>query len=120
MRRQLITVLNRLRGIDSKLSLDGPPAKSDYKSMIVQPYQLYIERTDAAKNMARYYAMRISPTLFGDACLTRTWGRIGKNGQTIVQHFAREEDAVDMFLTLTRQKRTKGYSPRARSLSSKK
>ncbi|MFN3321717.1 MAG: WGR domain-containing protein, partial [Allorhizobium sp.] len=24
--------------------------------MITQPYQLYVERTDARKNMARYYA----------------------------------------------------------------
>lgn len=39
--------------------------------MLCQPYQLYIERTDATKNMARFYALRIEPTLFGTPCLTR-------------------------------------------------
>lgn len=29
------------------------------KAMIVQPYQLYMERIDPAKNMARFYAMSI-------------------------------------------------------------
>ncbi|MEY9606927.1 putative DNA-binding WGR domain protein [Bradyrhizobium japonicum] len=52
--------------------------------MIAQPYQLYIERSDASKNMARFYAMAIEPTLFGDICLTRRWGRIGAQGQMIV------------------------------------
>jgi len=50
--------------------------------MISQPYQLYVERSDALKNMARYYAMDISATLFGQACLTRRWGRIGSRGQS--------------------------------------
>jgi predicted DNA-binding WGR domain protein len=35
--------------------------------MIAQPYKLYIERTDPRRNMARFYAMSIDPTLFGDA-----------------------------------------------------
>lgn len=42
--------------------------------MITQPYHIYIERTDASKNMARYYAMAIEQTLFGDACLTLCFG----------------------------------------------
>lgn len=40
-------------------------------AMLAQPYQLYIERTDPARNMARYYALSIEPTLFGTFCLTR-------------------------------------------------
>lgn len=35
--------------------------------MIAQSYQLYVERIDARKNMARYYAMSIEPNLFGEA-----------------------------------------------------
>ncbi len=84
--------------------------------MIAQPYQLYIERTDPTKNMARYYAMSIEPTLFGDACLTRRWGRIGTKGQHMVHHFDRQEDAVHLFLDLLRQKRAHGYKPRSRAL----
>jgi predicted DNA-binding WGR domain protein len=62
--------------------------------MIAQSYQLYVERIDAKKNMARYYAMSIEPNLFGEACLIRRWGRIGTVGQKREHHFAREEEAV--------------------------
>jgi predicted DNA-binding WGR domain protein len=77
--------------------------------MIAQPYHLYVERTDATLNMARFYAMSIEPTLFGEACVTRRWGRIGTRGQTKVHHFEREKDAVEMFLDVLRQKRHRGY-----------
>ncbi|MCD2175109.1 WGR domain-containing protein [Rhizobium sp. C4] len=77
--------------------------------MISQPYQLYIERTDRTKNMSRFYAMSIEPNLFGETCLTRRWGRIGAKGQTMVQSFEREQDAVVLFLDLTRRKRNRGY-----------
>lgn len=80
--------------------------------MITQPYQLYVERTDAMKNMARYYAMSIEPTLFGEACLVRRWGRIGSGGQRMVHHFRREDEAVDLFLELLRKKRLRGYRPK--------
>jgi len=80
--------------------------------MIKQPYQLYIERTDATKNMARFYTMSIEPTLFGQACLTRSWGRIGASGQSLTHHFDREQDAVLLFLDVLRRKRRRGYRPR--------
>jgi predicted DNA-binding WGR domain protein len=83
--------------------------------MLSQPYQLYIERTDATKNMARFYALSIEPTLFGTPCLTRRWGRIGTTGQALMHHFDREEDAVGMFLELLRSKRARGYRPNANS-----
>jgi predicted DNA-binding WGR domain protein len=77
--------------------------------MIAQPYQLYVERKDATKNMARFYAMSIEPNLFGEACLTRRWGRIGTSGQVKIYQFKKEQDAVDLFLDLLRQKRRRGY-----------
>ena len=77
--------------------------------MLAQPYQLYIERTDPARNMARYYALSIEPTLFGTFCLTRRWGRIGSSGQSIAHHFDREKEAVAMFLDLLCRKRARGY-----------
>ena len=78
--------------------------------MIAQPYKLYIEWTDPSRNMARFYAMSIDPTLFGDACLTRRWGRIGAKGQIKTHLFEREQDAVELFLDLIRQKRGRGYA----------
>ncbi|MBZ9761733.1 WGR domain-containing protein [Mesorhizobium sp. CA8] len=80
--------------------------------MLAQPYRLYVERTDAARNMARFYALAIETTLFGTPCLTRRWGRIGCGGQSMVHHFDREEEAVSMFLELLRAKRARGYKTR--------
>lgn len=77
-----------------------------------QPYRICIERIDAEKNMARFYAMSMETTLFGETCLVRRWGRIGSNGQRMEHHFGREEDAVRLFLDLLRQKRRRGYRPR--------
>ncbi|WP_132960113.1 WGR domain-containing protein [Rhizobium sp. BK251] len=77
--------------------------------MITQRYHLYIERTDRKKNIARFYALSIEPNLFGEASLTRRWGRIGTAGQILVHHFEREKDAVVLFLELLRQKRGRGY-----------
>ncbi|TCU08641.1 putative DNA-binding WGR domain protein [Rhizobium sullae] len=94
------------------MSLDVSGACRDDVNMIAQPYQLYIERTDEAKNMARFYAMQISMSLFGETCLIRRWGRIGTSGQMMIHHFGREEEAVRLFLDLTRQKRARGYRPR--------
>lgn len=79
--------------------------------MIVQPYQLYVERMDPAKNMARFYSMSIEATLFGDVCLTRRWGRIGARGQAMQHHFDKEEGAVQLFLELLCSKRVRGYGP---------
>ncbi|MUZ74722.1 WGR domain-containing protein [Agrobacterium vitis] len=101
---------------DSYLSLDGGTKISDSAIMIAQPYHLYIERTEPERNMARFYAVTIEPTLFGDTCLTRRWGRIGSKGQMKVHHFAQEKEAVELFLDLVRQKRYRGYSTRPISI----
>jgi predicted DNA-binding WGR domain protein len=81
--------------------------------MIAQPYHLYVERIDAARNMARYYTLSIQPTLFGEASLLRSLGRIGCRGQQVVHLFQDERQAVSLFLELAVQKRKKGYRPRA-------
>lgn len=85
--------------------------------MLNQPYHLYTERTELTKNMARFYAMEISQTLFGEVCLTRRWGRIGTSGQRMSHHFEREDDAVKLFLDIARQKRARGYWPTSDDLT---
>ena len=104
--------MNHWLPTDSELSLDSISPIGDDSHMITQPYQLYVERTEPSKNMARYYAMSIEPTLFGTACLTRRWGRIGMMGQAKVHHFEREEEAVRLFLDLLRVRRARGYRPK--------
>jgi len=105
-----ITEMNRLYPSDSKFSLDRESQGDEHAGMITQPYHLYIERTDLAKNMARFYAMTIEPNLFGQPCLTRCWGRIGSKGQTMSHQFETEQEAVVLFLNLLRQKKRRGYS----------
>lgn len=82
-------------------------------AMTAQPYQLYVERNDRAKNMARFYSLSIDANLFGELSLTRRWGRIGAKGQMMIHHFEREQDAVALFLNIIRQKRARGYRTRS-------
>ncbi|XUY30486.1 WGR domain-containing protein (plasmid) [Agrobacterium sp. rho-8.1] len=51
----------------------------------------------------------MTSTLFGDVCLTRTWGRIGCRGQSKTQLFAGKEDALIVFLDILRRKTVRGY-----------
>jgi predicted DNA-binding WGR domain protein len=83
--------------------------------MVTQRYRLYFERKNPGRNMARFYAMSIEETLFGQVCLTRRWGRIGTRGRTVQHSFDDEWQAVGLFLELLRAKRMRGY--RARSSS---
>jgi predicted DNA-binding WGR domain protein len=80
--------------------------------MIAQPYQLYVERRDPRRNMARFYSLSIEETLFGQARLVRRWGRIGTTGRTVQHSFDNEGEAVSLFLELLRAKRMRGYRPR--------
>ncbi|TBY71483.1 WGR domain-containing protein [Rhizobium leguminosarum bv. viciae] len=79
--------------------------------MTLQPYHLYIERREPAKNMARFYALSIEPNLFGGTSLVRRWGRIGSRGQQKIHVFDSELKAVDLLLTLLRRKHSRGYRP---------
>lgn len=80
--------------------------------MITQPYHLYVERIEPEKNMARFYALTIWPTLFGEVSLVRSWGRIGTHGQKKVHVFNEEKCAIGLFLELLREKRKRGYRPK--------
>ncbi|MFF2324033.1 WGR domain-containing protein [Agrobacterium sp. NPDC058088] len=77
--------------------------------MITHHFHLYFERKDRSLNMARFYVLSIERDLFGDVCLMRRWGRIGVRGQTMVQRFGQEIEAVAMFLELARLKQSRGY-----------
>ena len=87
-------------------------ARAILLGMIAQPYQLYVERRDPRQSMARFYALSIEETLFGQARLVRRWGRIGTTGRTVQHSFDNESEAVSLFLELLRAKRVRGYQPR--------
>lgn len=42
---------------------------------------VYLERIDHARNMARYYRLSVAETLFGEWVMIREWGRIGSRGK---------------------------------------
>jgi predicted DNA-binding WGR domain protein len=98
--------------------LDADSAVRESAGMIAQPYRIYVEREDASRKMARFYAMSIELNLFGDICLTRRWGRIGSRGQAMQHSFATERQAVELFLDLLCQKRKRGYRPTGKAATS--
>lgn len=72
---------------------------------------VYLTRVDASQNMARYYRMTVQPTLFGEWCLVREWGRLGRGGQVKANAFLMEADALDAMTTLESSKVRRGYRP---------
>ncbi len=44
-------------------------------------YSVTLYRIDPARNMRRFYRLDVQPDLFGQHCLMREWGRIGRGGQ---------------------------------------
>ncbi len=82
---------------------------SDSSRMTMNSDDIYLERRDAAKNMARFYCLSIEPTLFGDVRLRRHWGRIGTRGQVKLHDFAKREEATALFARVLRAKRRRGY-----------
>ncbi len=82
---------------------------SDSSRMTMNSDDIYLERRDAAKNMARFYCLSIEPTLFGDVRLRRHWGRIGTRGQVKLHDFAKREEAAALFARVLRAKRQRGY-----------
>ena len=80
--------------------------------MIAQPYHLYVERIAPEKNLARFSALAVQPTLFGEVSVVRAWGRIGTRGQQIIHLFDNETEAVSLFLDVLREKRRRGYKPK--------
>ena len=71
--------------------------------------QLHLRRIDPAQNMRRFYMLSIQPTLFGGASVIRNWGRIGTNGQAMMQTFDENVDADKAFAQLARSKGKHGY-----------
>ena len=96
-------------GGNHPISLDEVWFVGDHSAMSLYPYQLYCERIDAAQNMRRFYTLAIQPTLFGGASVIRNWGRIGSNGQTMMETFDGQEDADRALSRLEHTKRKRGY-----------
>jgi predicted DNA-binding WGR domain protein len=56
-------------------------------------HHLVLRRIDPEQGVRRFYSLMIERDLFGTVRLVRNWGRIGTNGQELVEVFASEIEA---------------------------
>lgn len=71
---------------------------------------VYLTRVDDDQNMARFYAMSLQPTLFGECAVVREWGRIGRGGQVKATPYPTREEAERVLADLERLKLKRGYN----------
>ena len=72
---------------------------------------IYLEKRDPQKNVHRFYAMYITPTIFGDWSLIRRWGRIGSQGAVLENWFGTEQEAINEEQKILKSKEKHGYQP---------
>lgn len=56
---------------------------------------VYLEHVDLEQSMARFYAIRVEPTLLGDWATVYRWGRIATAGQHKEDWFPTRGAALD-------------------------
>ena len=59
--------------------------------------------------MARFYRLSTTPSLFGDTCVMREWGRIGGFGRIRIDLYEKLEDAIAAHAAIAHAKRRRGY-----------
>jgi len=72
-------------------------------------HHLVLHRIDPEQGIRRFYSLMIERDLFETVRLVRNWGRIGSNGQEMVEIFANELEAGEVLETVARAKRRRGY-----------
>lgn len=70
---------------------------------------IHLLRIDPARNMARFYRLSSAPSLFGDICVVREWGRIGRPGRMRIDLYGKVQEAAAARHALERSKRRRGY-----------
>jgi predicted DNA-binding WGR domain protein len=70
---------------------------------------VFLRRVDPACNMARFYALTLEPTLFGEVAVMRHWGRIGTRGRSKSCFLGSIEKAVDVLHRQAKRKKRRGY-----------
>lgn len=68
-----------------------------------------LRRIDPDKNMARFYQVDVSPTLFGEWAVVRRWGRIGSVGRELEVWYPEAASASTIVQRLVAAKRRRGY-----------
>lgn len=71
----------------------------------------HLQRRDSERNMARFYQVDLALTLFGEASVVRSWGRIGTRGRTVLETCLTLEAAEAAGAQTIRAKLKRGYFP---------
>lgn len=103
-----INCLNRSGRTDSQYSLDGMHRARD-NHVMQNEHVIHLHRIDPARNMARFYRLSSAPSLFGDICVVREWGRIGRPGRIRIDLYEKVQQAAAARHVLERAKRRRGY-----------
>lgn len=70
---------------------------------------LVLHRIDLSANMARFYALSLENSLFGDILLVRRWGRIGTHGRIRFDWFDTLAEAASELARIAAIKARRGY-----------
>jgi predicted DNA-binding WGR domain protein len=70
---------------------------------------IHLTRIDPARNMARFYALSLAPTLFGEWRLVKEWGRIGQAGTVRAEAHPDAETAAEALAYQISAKHRRGY-----------
>ena len=68
-----------------------------------------LPRSESAKNLHRFYAVHLTPTLFGQWVLVAEWGRIGSPGTVRQQPFPKVDLAQAALAKRLHAKIKRGY-----------
>jgi predicted DNA-binding WGR domain protein len=80
--------------------------RADWPKM---PRPIYLERIDVPRRMARFYAIRVELTLFGDWAVICHWGRIGARGQYNERWLSTQAEACEARDRQLTRKMRRGY-----------
>jgi predicted DNA-binding WGR domain protein len=68
-----------------------------------------LHRVDPEQGVRTFYSLMIERDLFGTVRLVRNWGRIGTNGQELVEIYDNEVEAGVALEAIARTKRRRSY-----------
>ena len=74
------------------------------------PTNALLTRIEPEENVHRYYALQITPDLFGGYALARSWGRIGRSCTVRIELHDTESTAIDALRAWQDRKRRQGYA----------
>jgi predicted DNA-binding WGR domain protein len=75
-------------------------------------WPIILHRIDPLKNMRRFYRLDVRRDFFGQWCLVREWGRIGRGGQMRMIACATAAEAHAALVGQRRVKERRGYCVR--------